>query len=124
MHLHFTTIMLMYIPYINYSFNYFHNACSIVDSFHVVQWLLRLINQYINKVKKKYMDRNRKKLEDSNYRNNKDFQKQKTSREVYILNKAKWVLLKNYSNITYTGRHYKRFLNQYNASDKRGSYSK
>ena len=35
------------------------------------------------------MDRDRKKLEERNYRNNKDFQKQKTSREVYILNKAK-----------------------------------
>ena len=72
------------------------------------------------------MDRDRKKLEERNYRNNKDFQKQKTSREVYILNKAKkkQVLLKNYSNITYTGRHYNGLLNQYNASDKRESYSK
>lgn len=44
----------MYDPYINYTFRYFQNACVITDSYHVLQWLLRLINDYINKVKKRY----------------------------------------------------------------------
>lgn len=103
----------MYSTYINYTKNYFPNSISIVDSFHVLQWLLTFINRYINSVKKKYITRDRKVLEDRNYRNNHDFETQKDSREVYILKRAKWVLLTNESNYTYTGRHFNSFLNEY-----------
>lgn len=103
----------MYNPYINYASTYLKNAVSIVDSFHVIKWILSYINRYINEVKKKYQERDRKELEERNYRNNHDFETQKTSREVYILNNAKWVLLMNPNNITYLPRHYNRFLNQY-----------
>ena len=103
----------MYNQYINFTSSYFKNAVSIVDSFHVIQWLLRLINIYINDVKKKYQKRDRKALEERNYRNNHDFETQKDSREVYILKKAKWVLLKNKENIEYYPKHWNSFLRQY-----------
>lgn len=103
----------MYSPYINYTKDYFPNSISIVDSFHVLQWLLTSITRYINEVKKKYMERDRKVLEKRNYRNNRDFETQKDSREVYILKHAKWVLLMNRNNMSNYGRRYNRFLNQY-----------
>lgn len=103
----------MYNSYINYVGTYFVNSDSIVDSFHVLKWLLTLINHYISGVKKKYQERDRKVLEERNYKNNRDFETQKTSREVYILNHARWVLLMSGENITYKGRHYNKFLNQY-----------
>ena len=104
----------MYDPYINYTNRYFRYANVITDSFHVLQWLLRLIRRYITDVKKKYQERDRKKLKEKNYKNNKDFEKQKDSREVYILKNASWVILQNEKNRRpYEGRRYNHFLNQY-----------
>ena len=103
----------MYNPYINYTNKYFPNSVSIVDSFHILQWLLTFINRYINGVKKKYLERDRKQLEERNYKNNKDFETQKDSREVYILKHAKWVLLMNHKNMHTYPRQYNRFLDQY-----------
>ena len=42
----------MYNPYINYTEQYFLHSVAVTDSFHVLQWLLHLINIYINDVKK------------------------------------------------------------------------
>ena len=104
----------MYDPYINYTNRYFRYAKVITDSFHVLQWLLKLIRRYITDVKKKYQERDRKKLKEKNYKNNKDFEKQKDSREVYILKNASWVILQNEKNRRpYEGRRYNHFLNQY-----------
>lgn len=100
----------MYNPYINYTATYFHNAKAVVDSFHVIQWLLRLINNYINDVKKKYQARDRKKLIEENRGRNREFESQRDSKEVYILKHAKWVLLQNKSNYQYHGPHFNRFL--------------
>lgn len=103
----------MYDPYINYTFTYFQNASAITDSFHVLQWLLRLINDYINKVKKRYQEIDKKKLMNKNNQNNFDFKSIKESKEVYILKNAKWVLLRNPKNWTYTGPHMVYKLNRY-----------
>ncbi len=104
----------MYDPYVNYSNRYFQNAQVITDSFHVLQWLLKLIRQYVNEVKKKYQARDRKRLQEKNYKNNKEFEKQKDSREVYILKNGIWVILQNEKNRRpYEGRKYNHFLNQY-----------
>lgn len=100
----------MYNPYINYTVKYFPNAKAIVDSFHVLQWLLTLVRRYIDNVKKNYQARDRKVLEDRNYRRNKDFETQKDSKEVYILKHAKWVLLRSQKNYEYHSPRYNRFL--------------
>lgn len=103
----------MYSPYINYTANYFPNAIAITDSFHVLQWLLRLINQYINSVKKKYQERDRKQLNEKNYRNNTAHKTTGDSPEVYILKHGQWVLLRNRSNWEFKESHYVRPLNRY-----------
>lgn len=103
----------MYKPYMRYVTRYFKNAVSVVDSFHVIQWLLRNINQYINEVKKWYQARDRKERLEKNYRHNTDWETMKDSREVYILKRASWVLLMNKDNITYHSRHYNKVLDQW-----------
>ena len=44
----------MYGPYLNLPNKYFNKARCIVDSFHVVSFLVRSINNYINEVQKRY----------------------------------------------------------------------
>lgn len=104
----------MYNPYLNLPRSFFRNAVSIVDSFHVIQWINNRINSYINQVKKRYQERDRNLLEKENESRNYTYQTKKDSREVYILKHFKWVLLEDKRNIQYTGRrHYCRALNQY-----------
>lgn len=91
----------MYKPYIAYAGNVFPNATPVVDSFHVIQWLLNKINIYINNVKKKYQARDKQKLEEKNYRTNRDHKTIKDSREVSLLKKYRWIILKNQDDIVY-----------------------
>ena len=44
----------MYNPYISYVEKYFPNAVPVVDSFHVIQWIIRSIDNYIRLLLKKY----------------------------------------------------------------------
>ena len=85
----------MYDPYINYTNTYFPTAKVVTDSFHVLKWLLSLINIYINTVKKRYMAKDAKRLKDKNHQTNSSNKTIEESKEVYILKKAKWVLLSN-----------------------------
>ena len=96
----------MYDPYINYTYKYFPNAQAVTDSFHVLQWLLRLIKNYINDVKKKYQARDRKFLQEKNDRYRKDQMSVKESKEVYILKNAQWIMLLNPKKWKYVEPHY------------------
>ena len=49
----------MYNPYICYVDKYFPNAFSVVDAFHVIQWITHSIDMYIRKLIKKYKQRDR-----------------------------------------------------------------
>ena len=103
----------MYNPYISYTYSYFTHAKAITDSFHVLQWLLNLINNYINNVKKKYQKLDRKRLEEKNHDTNSSNNTIKESIEVYILKKAKWVLLRNASKWEYKEARFNCKLNRY-----------
>ena len=104
----------MYDPYVNYTKNYFDNSICITDSFHVLQWLLRLIRNYINNVKKKYQERDRKALAEKNRKSNTSFETAKESREVYILKHGPWVILKNEKNFKLeTTKKWNKRLGQY-----------
>ncbi len=104
----------MYNPYLNYPRTFFPNAVSIVDSFHVVQWINRKIISYINHVKKRYQKRDLKKLEEENRKTNRDYQTRKDSREVYILKNFRWVLLEDVDHIHYSyKRIYSKRLNEH-----------
>ena len=47
----------MYNPYIAFVEKYFPNAISVVDSFHVIQWINRELDKYLRKLLKKYRER-------------------------------------------------------------------
>ena len=53
----------MYNPYISYVDKYFPNAVPVVDSFHVLQWVTRSIDNYMRQLLKKYKQRDRERQE-------------------------------------------------------------
>lgn len=94
----------MYNPYVNFTNRYLPNASVIIDFFHVSKWLNNAINRYINDVKKRYQKRDRKMHEEKNYRNNARFESIPVSKEVYLLNNGRWVLLMNRNNMDFDRR--------------------
>ena len=57
----------MYNQYIDYVDKYFPNAVSVVDSFHVIQWIIRMIDNYIRQLLKKFRQRDRELEEQLSY---------------------------------------------------------
>lgn len=53
----------MYNPYISYVDKYFLNAVSVIDSSYIIQWINRLLDNYIRQLLKKYRQRDRKREE-------------------------------------------------------------
>lgn len=90
----------MYNPYICWVGKYFPNAVPVVDSFHVIQWATHKIDMYIRTLIK-----NLKKRDRENYILNGGIIDEHTyippSREVYLLQNYRWLILANQSNITY-----------------------
>lgn len=113
----------MYNPYINYTKRYFPESIVIIDSFHVVSWLLKLIGQYIKAVKKKYQERDKANyinfLKEHNRINDEEtLRKLPVSKEVYLINNFKWLILRNNCTIDYQERprynhKLKMYLNTY-----------
>lgn len=95
-----------YKPYLDFPKHFFPNAVSILDSFHVVKYLLGLINNYINSVMKAYKARDLERLEKLNHDTNRDNKTIQESQEVILLRKYRWVLLKNQDSINYTAKRY------------------
>ena len=90
----------MYNPYIAYVEKYFPNATPVVDSFHVIQWIVRMIDNYIRALIKKLKQRDREYF----FKLNPDIQPPFSippSDEVYLLQKYRWLILANQSNIKY-----------------------
>ena len=93
------------------------NAVPVVDSFHVIQWIIRSIDTYIRQLLRKYRQRDNELQE-------KLFQEQQrqvslpVSNEVYLLQKYRWLILSNQSGITYhtdprIDNHYHALMNTY-----------
>ena len=91
----------MYKPYLAFSGSYFPNAESIIDSFHVISLIIGKIRQYINQVKRRYREKEKEKLDEKNYRTNSNYKTIKKSRELRILEKCDWFILKNHDDISY-----------------------
>lgn len=90
----------MYNQYIAYVDKYFPNAVPVVDSFHVIQWITRMIDNYIRQLLKKFRQRDRELEDQLSY----DQQKPVSlppSDEVYLLQKYRWLILSSQSNIKY-----------------------
>ena len=104
----------MYKPYYYYIRRYFPNAKAVVDCFHVVKWINDRIRSYLNQVRRIYKKRDEQLLNSKNLMNNRNNKSIKSSREVYILSKFKWVLLEKRANIDYTADpRWDFFLKQY-----------
>ena len=81
---------------------YFPNAVTILDSFHVVKVIISRMNTYIYKVMKRYKKRDEQRLKEKNHNTNRDDKSIKTSKEVILLQNYKWVILKNHDEINYS----------------------
>lgn len=107
----------MYNPYIAYVNKYFPNAVSVVDSFHVIQWITRAIENYLRNLLKKYRQLDREREEKLS------FEQQRPvsippSDEVYLLQKYRWLILANKSSIKYHSdprmdQHFRSLMNTY-----------
>lgn len=111
----------MYNQYISYVDKYFPNAVSVIDSFHVIQWIIRMIDNYIRQLLKKYRQRDRKLAEALSCEEQKPLSLP-LSDEVYLLQKYRWLILSNHSNITYHSdprmdSHFRCLMNTYDYED-------
>lgn len=111
----------MYNQYIAYVDKYFPNAVAVVDSFHVIQWIIRMIDNYIRQLLKKYRQRDRERQEQLSA----EYGHPVTlpmSDEVYLLQKYRWLILSNQSNIHYHSdvrmdSHFHVLMNTYDYED-------
>ena len=107
----------MYNPYISYVEKYFPNAVPVVDSFHVIQWITRSIDNYIRQLIKKFRQRDREYQERLSYEQQRPVSLP-LSDEVYLLQKYRWLILANQSNIRYHSdprmdSHFRVLMNTY-----------
>lgn len=107
----------MYNPYITYVNKYFPNAVSVVDSFHVIQWIIREIDKYMRQLSKKFKQRDTKLVEEISAKRGRQV-KLPASDEVYLLDHYRWLVLKNQNSIEYNthlrmDRHYHRYMNTF-----------
>lgn len=111
----------MYKPYLNYINKYFPNAKVVVDSFHVIQWIISKIDGYIRSLYRKHSEINKLNYEKKLKKNpNAKF---RISDEMYLLKKCKWLVLSNSSNINYDSGykynyHFKLHLDTYSLEKK------
>lgn len=111
----------MYNQYIAYVDKYFPNAVPVIDSFHVIQWITRLIDNYIRQLLKKYRQRDRELAEQRSIELQKPVSPQ-ISNEVYLLQKYRWLILSSISNIKYHAdprmdSHFRCLMNTYDYED-------
>ena len=111
----------MYKPYIAYVEKYFPNAIPVVDSFHVIQWITRLIDNHIRQLIKKYRQRDHE-LQAKLSMERHEPVTLPVSDEVYILQKYRWLVLSNLSNIRYhqdlrMDPHFHRLMNTFDYED-------
>lgn len=107
----------MYNPYLAFVDKYFPNAVPVVDSFHVIQWITHSIDQYIRQLIKKFRQRDRE-LEDQLSREHLKPVSLPISNELYLLQKYRWLILSNQSNIRYHSDprmdpHFRCLMNTY-----------
>ncbi len=111
----------MYNPYISYVNKYFPYAVSVIDSFHVIQWITRLIDNYIRQLLKKFRQRDRELEEQLSYENQR-LVSLPPSDEVYLLQKYRWLILCSQANIKYhtdlrMDSHFHRLMNTFDYED-------
>lgn len=107
----------MYNPYLSFSDKYFPNAQTVVDSFHVVQFLEKQILNLLTSMQKKY------RLRDEESKKQKELEAGHVlhipqSDEYYLLKNHKWIMLTNVANINYNAtprwdKHFRYYMDTY-----------
>ncbi len=113
----------MYNPYIRFVDKYFPNAISVVDSFHVMQWIIRRIDNFLRGLLREFKKRDQEKAEQLAMERNLPEVHLKLSDEVYLLQNHKWVVLKNERNIDYSqparfSSHFQCYMDSYRIEAK------
>ena len=111
----------MYNQYIDYVDKYFPNAVPVVDSFHVIQWIIRMIDNHIRQLLKYYRQRDRERQEQLSLEEGRPISLP-ISNEVYLLKKYRWLILANQDNIHYhseprVDQHFHVLMNTYDYED-------
>ena len=111
----------MYNQYISYVDKYFPNAVPVVDSFHVIQWITRMIDNNIRQLIRKFRQRDRELQERLSYEQSQPVPLP-LSDEVYLLQKFRWLILASQSNIRYHAdprmdSHFHALMNTYDYED-------
>lgn len=108
-----------YAPYFSLCEKFFPNATQILDSFHVIQIIIRGLNAYINKYLKKFQEKDRMRLKDLNHNTNKDNKTIEECIEVTLLRSYRWIILKNNDDIHYSHKsHYHKLLKMHLTTEK------
>lgn len=107
----------MYNTYISFVDKYFPNAVPVVDSFHVVQWIVRAIDTYIRQLERKYRQRHRELQEKKSAEAGRQVMLPESD-ELYMFRKYRWLVLSNRDNIVYHTElrmdlHFRRLMNTY-----------
>ena len=107
----------MYNPYISFVDKYFPNAVPVVDSLHVVQWVIHAIDMYIRQLERKYRQRDRELQEERSAAAGRPVRLPESD-EMYMLRKYRWLVLSNRENIVYRTElrmdpHFHRLMNTY-----------
>ncbi|MBO5620735.1 MAG: ISL3 family transposase [Butyrivibrio sp.] len=93
----------MYNPYIAFVGKYFPNAVPVVDAFHVIQWIINELDKYLRELLKKYRKRDEE-LEAKMSEEQGRVVHLPKSKEVYMLQKYRWLILTNQSEIRYSNK--------------------
>ena len=107
----------MYNPYLSFADKYFPYAQTVVDSFHVVQFLEQQIMNLLLSMQKKYRTRDEA-LKQQKEKDAGRSLRLPQSDEYYLLKKHKWVMLTNVENINYNApsrwdRHFRYYMDTY-----------
>lgn len=111
----------MYNPYLAFVDKYFPNAVPVIDSFHVIQWVVHAIDMYIRQLEKRFRQRDREREEKLSAEQGRPVSLP-ISDEVYLLKKYRWLILSNQDNLTYHADprmdpHFHRLMNTYDYED-------
>lgn len=106
----------MYNEYIRYVDNYFPNAVSVIDSFHVVQWIRVELEQFIRDLQKSFEKRDEERQRKAPYDGLGRQVRITMSDEVYLLKNYRFFLLSNDEDIiryeeSHMDRHFRFFMN-------------
>lgn len=102
----------MYRPYISYVDQYFPNAVSVIDSFHVIKMINDKLSRYIRTVIRRLNDQDLKRHDELEQKLGRRIELSH-SKEYKLIKHYQWILLSNESNLNYAKPRFDRRFNMY-----------